>query len=253
MKIISKKTVLIFSAAFLITLLALAPAALLDVWVGSATHGAVSLAYPAGTIWSGSATPVLHFRQGAPMPLVRMDWDISFRGIFSGGLLLRLRESAAPSKPPAEILIGLRQVELRNFAIELPAAAMGELDPMLQAMRFQGQVLIAAGKLVLERDGKVTGNVAADWQGAGSALSPVNPFGNYRFDLAGQGDRVQISLGTVSGDLQLNGQGAWQSSGKLSFQAAASATGPGREMFTELLHHLGPETAPGVFSFKIGQ
>jgi general secretion pathway protein N len=249
---INRKTIAIFAAAFLITLVVKAPATLLDAWVGSATNGALALAYPAGTVWSGSATPVLNFRQSAPLPLARMDWEISFRSIFSGGILLRLRDSSAPQKPPAEIYLGLRQVELRNFAIELPAAAMGELDPMLQAMRFQGQVEIAAGSLVIRRDGTVNGNVAANWQGAGSALSPVNPFGNYHFDLTGQGDRVQISLGTLSGGLQLNGQGTWLTSGKLSFQAAASASGPGKEMFSEILHHMGPETAPGVFTFKIG-
>jgi general secretion pathway protein N len=249
---INKKTIAVFTAAFLITLIVTAPATLLDAWVGRATNGAVGLSNPAGTIWSGSATPVLNFRQSAPLPLARMDWDISFRSIFSGGILLRLRENGAPLKPPAEIYFGLGQVELRNFAVELPAAAMGELDPMLQAMRFQGQVEIAAGNLVLRRDGTVMGNVAANWQGAGSAMSPVNPFGSYHFDLAGQGDHVQISLGTLSGGLQLSGQGTWLTSGKLSFQASASASGPGKEMFSEMLHHLGPETAPGVFSFKIG-
>ena len=254
---INKKTIAIFAAAFLVTLVVKAPAALLDSWVGAATNGAMSLAYPAGTVWSGSATPVLNFRQSAPLPLARMDWDISFRSILSGAILLRLRDSTAPLKPPAEIYLGLRQVELRNFAVDLPAAAIGELDPMLQAMRFQGRVDIAAGDLVFRRDGTVSGNAAANWQGAGSALSPVNPFGSYHFDMAGQGDRVQISLGTLpgglpSGGLQLNGQGAWLTSGKLSFQASASASGPGKEMFSEMLHHLGPETAPGVFTFKIG-
>jgi general secretion pathway protein N len=195
---------------------------------------------------------VLNFKQGAPFPLERMDWSISFRSIFSGSILLLLRESASPQKPPAEIYLGIRQVELRNIAIELPAAAMGELNPMLQAMHFQGLVAIATDNLVLQRNGSVTGKMAANWQMAGSALSPVNPFGNYRFDLAGTGDNIQIGLSTVSGDLQLNGQGQWLTSGQLSFQTTASAVGASKEVFSEMLHHLGPETAPGVFTFKIG-
>jgi len=212
----------------------------------------VSLSNPVGTIWSGSATPVLNFKQGAPFPLERMDWSISLRAIFSGNILLLLKESAAPQNPPAEIYLGFRQVELRNIAIELPAAVMGELNPMLQTMRFQGRVGITADNLVLQRSGAVTGKMAATWQMAGSAMSPVNPFGSYHFDLSGMGDKIQIGLSTVSGDLQLNGQGEWLTVGKLSFQATAKAIDSRKEVFSEMLHHLGPETAPGVFSFKLG-
>lgn len=249
---LNKKNITLFSLAFLITLLVKAPASLMDAWASQATNGVVSLSNPAGTLWSGSATPVLNFKQGAPFPLERMEWNISFRSILSGAILLQLRESAAPQKPPAEIYFGFRQVELRNIAIELPAATMGELNPLLRAMRFQGQVGISTDNLVLQRSGAVTGKASANWQMAGSTLSPVNPFGNYRFDLSGVGDKVQINLSTVSGDLQLNGQGEWLTTGKLSFQTTAKAVGASKEVFSEMLHHLGPETEPGVFLFKLG-
>lgn len=249
---INRINIALFLAAFFVTLLVRAPASLLNAWVEGASNGMLALAEPTGTVWGGSATPVLNFRQGAPLPLERMDWNVSFRSLLSGNLLLQLRESAAPQKPPAEVYFGMRQVELRNVAIELPAAAMGGLDPMLQAMHFQGQVGISADSLVLQRNGSVTGKMAANWVGAGSALSPVNPFGNYRFDLSGTGDRVNVSLSTVSGDLQLNGQGEWLTSGKLSFQTTAKADGAGKEVFSEMLHHLGPETQPGVYLFKLG-
>lgn len=249
---IKRKHIAIFTAVFVVTLVARAPASLLDAWVGRATGGAVALADCSGTIWNGAATPVLNFKQGAPMPLERVDWSISFRSILSGTILLQLRDSAAPQMPPAEIYVGLRQVELRNLALDLPAAALGELHPMLQAMRFQGRMTISTSSLVLSRNGSVTGNMSANWQMAGAALSPVNPFGNYRFDLSGAGDKVQVTLSTVSGDLQLTGQGEWLTSGKLTFQTTARAVGAGKQVFSEMLHHLGPETEPGVFSFKIG-
>jgi len=249
---VNKKHIALFVAGFVTTLAAMAPASLMDSWIGRASNGAVALANPSGTIWSGSATPVLNFKQGAPMPLDRMEWAISFRHILSGNIVLQLRESASPQMPPAEVYFGMRQLELRNIAMDLPAAAMGELNPLLQAMRFQGQVTISTTDLVLQRNGSVTGNMAANWQMAGAALSPVNPFGNYRFDLVGKGDKIEISLSTLSGDLQLNGQGEWLTSGKLTFQTTAKAVGAGKEAFSEMLHHLGPETEPGVFSFKIG-
>src|SRR5512135_2553133 len=134
-KTMDKKYLALFAAAFLVTLLVQAPAALMGAWVGQATRGVVAFTNPAGTIWNGSATPVLNLKQGASFPLERMDWNISFRPIFSGSILMQLRESLSPQKPPAEIYLGIRQVELRNIAIELPAAALGELNPLLQGMR----------------------------------------------------------------------------------------------------------------------
>lgn len=248
----SKKNIALFAAAFLITLIVQAPAALLGSWVRQGSTGVVDLTNPSGTIWSGSATPVLTLNQGAAFPLERMDWNISFRNIFSDGILLQLRDSAVPQQAPAKIYFGIRQLALQNVAIKLPAATLGALNPLLQGMGFQGWVKLSTNHLVLRRSGEVIGKASADWQMAGSALSPINPFGNYHFDLSGAGNKINISLSTVSGDLHLDGQGMWQATGKLSFQARASAVGAGKVVFSEMLHHLGPESEPGVFLFNLG-
>lgn len=249
---VSKKIIALFVCVFVATLIVRAPAALLGSVVRQSSQGIVELSNPAGTVWNGSATPMLNLRQGASFPLERMDWNISFRTILSGNILVKLQESASRQKLPSEIYIGPRQVELRNISIELPAAALGALNPLLQGMAFQGQVQVSTDKLVLQHKGAIDGKMAANWQMAGSALSPVNPFGSYRFDLSGLGDRIQFSLRTLSGDLQLSGQGEWLTSNKLSFQTTAKAVGASKEMFTEMLHHLGPEIEPGIFSFKVG-
>lgn len=248
---INKKTVAIFMLAFTVTLVAGMPAALMDNWVRKASGGVVGLANPEGTIWRGAATPVLNLGRNTPLALNRMHWEISFSKVLTGNLLVRLREGEDIRQSPMEILLGFRQAELRNASIELPAAVMGGLNPILLAMHFQGRVAIATDKLVLGRDGTVQGVLTANWRDAGSAMSPLNPFGDYRFDLAGSGKQVKVNLTTVSGVLQLNGDGAW-SDGKLGFQVTATAKGDSKAVFSEMLHHLGPETSPGVFLFKIG-
>lgn len=249
---VSKKIAVIFVCVFCATLIVQAPAALLGPLVRQASHGIVELSNPAGTLWSGSATPMLNLKQGVSFPLEHMDWRISFGPMPSGNILVKLQESASPQKPPSEIYIGARQVELRNTSFELPAASLGALNPLLQGMGFQGLVQVSADKLVLQYSGAINGKAAANWRMAGSALSPVNPFGSYHFDLSGMGDRIQFSLNTLSGDLQLNGQGEWLTSNKLSFQTTARAVGAGKDVFAEMLRHLGPEIEPGVFSFRIG-
>lgn len=249
--LINKRTLAVFLLALVVMLVATMPAALMDGWVRQASGGMVRLASPHGTLWRGAATPLLNLGHGDPLVLNRIHWQVSLRKIFSGNLLVHLREGEKSRKLPVNILLGLHQVELDNVSLELPAGVIGGLNPILLAMHFQGRVVITTDKLVLGRDGMVQGALTANWHDAGSALSPLNPFGDYRFALDGKGDKVAIDLSTVSGVLQLDGKGAW-SGGKLSFRTTASAKGKSKEVFSEMLHHLGPEISPGVFLFKIG-
>lgn len=251
MNLSRKKILAYFVSAFCVTLIAQAPAALLGAWVTQSSQGVIELAEPTGTIWNGSATPVLSLKRSTSLPLERIDWSISFLSVFSGNIKAQLRANATPQKSPSEIYFGIRQVELRNISLELPATVLGELNPLLQGMDFQGQVQISAENLVIQHNGAISGKLVANWLMAGSALSPINPFGSYRFDLTVLDDKIQISLSTLSGELQLNGQGEWLTSNKLSFQATAKAIGASREVLVEMLRHLGPEIEPGVFSFKV--
>lgn len=242
----------IFLVAFLVTLVVLAPAALINAWAIRLTDGRLVLAGAHGTLWHGTATPVIQLKDAPPLRLGGVTWDVSLRALWRGKLLLRIRDEGAPQQAPAEIYVGPSQVELRNMHLELPAAAMGGLNPLLQAMSFQGRLAVSTSSLVLSSNGTITGSANATWQMAGSAFSPVNPFGSYQLDMKGAGDTVQVAISTLSGDLQLSGGGKWHS-GALAFHATASARGARKEAFSEMLHHLGPETSPGVFAFNLGQ
>ncbi len=242
----------IFLAAFIVTLGALAPAALMNTWAMRLTDGRLMLAGASGTLWHGTATPALQLKDAPPLRLGSVVWEVSLRSLWRGRLILRVRDEGVPQQEPSEIYFGLSQVELRNVHLDVPAAAMGGLNPLLQAMRLEGRLTVSASSLVLRRNGEVTGAADATWQRAGAALSPVNPFGNYRLDLNGAGDTLKISLASLSGDLQLNGQGTWHA-GTLAFQVNASASAARKDAFAEMLHHLGPETSSGVFSFTLGK
>lgn len=243
----------VFACAFCVTLIVQAPAALLGTWVKQSSHGSIELADSSGTIWRGSATPMLSLKSNTSFPLERIGWSISFFSIFTGKIKVQLRVNATPQRLPSEVYFSARQVELRNIALELPATVLGEFNPLLQGMGLQGQVQMSTEDLVIQHNGTTSGKIVANWLMAGSALSPVNPFGSYRFDLTGLGGRIQIRLSTISGDLQLNGQGEWLTSNRLSFQSTAKAIGTNKDVLAEMLRHLGPEIEPGIFSFKVGQ
>jgi general secretion pathway protein N len=242
----------IFSAAFLAALAIQAPATLCATWLAYGTGGRLALAQAKGTVWKGTAIPVVNLKAEAPLRLGRVTWDVTLRSLWRGAILLRVRQDGAQQKQPAEILLRPGQADFRNFSLELPAPAMGGLDPVLQAMHLQGRLLISADSIVLGGNGAVTGTAVADWEMAGSDLSPINPFGTYRLLLTGSGDKVGIVLSTEAGCLHLNGRGEWRA-GTLVFQATATAEGKGKEALARMLHHLGPETAPGVFSFSLNR
>lgn len=242
----------IFLSAFVMALIAQAPASVLGTWLVRASGGRVVLAEPHGTIWNGTATPVIQLKAAAPLRLGTVAWNVSLRPLWHGYVLLSVRQVGAAHAKPSEIWVRPGQTEFRNFALDLPAAAMGGLNPLLQAMRLQGRLAISANGIAIGHDGEVTGTATANWEMAGSTLSPINPFGSYRLELAGEGDKIKINLSTVSGCLQLNGHGQWLGDA-LEFEATANATGKSKDALSEMLHHLGPETAPGVFSLKISR
>lgn len=242
----------VFAVVFIVALAIQAPATVLGGWVARGTGGRLVLAQPTGTVWSGTATPVVNLKSAAPLRLGRVSWDISLRSLWRGIIVLHVRQNDAQQKQPAEIRLSSGQADFRNFSLELPAAAMGGLDPLLQAMHFQGRLLISANSIAVGRDGSITGTAVANWEMAGSDLSPINPFGTYRLRLTGEGKKVGIVLSTESGCLRLNGQGEWRA-GTLAFEATATSTGKNKGALVDMLHHLGPETAPGVFSFRLNR
>jgi general secretion pathway protein N len=80
------------------------------------------------------------------------------------------------------------------------------------------------------------------WDGAGSDLSSVNPLGDYRLDVNGEGENVVFKLATVRGALEVTGQGHWQPlrDGMLQINGYARARAQQKEL-QPLLQFLGAE------------
>jgi hypothetical protein len=75
--------------------------------------------------------------------------------------------------------------------------------------------------------------------------------GDYRLTLVGAGDHIKIGLTTISGILQLGGDGDWLTGRGLEFHGKAQASAGSNDSLKELLNHLGPEAGPGVHSFNL--
>ena len=75
-KLLSKTTLLLFIFVALTTLIITAPATLLSPWATQASQGRLLLTNVSGTLWQGSATPVLLQKNNALLPLQQMHWEI---------------------------------------------------------------------------------------------------------------------------------------------------------------------------------
>lgn len=232
-----------------VAMVAFAPAAWLADAVARASNGRVLLAEAEGSLWRGSALPVLTGGPGSKDAAVlpsRLDWSIR---PFFGGLRLTLSQ-------PCCIDPGL-QIEWRpgwnkvSIAVRpasgsvghWPAAWLEGLGAPWNTLRPGGQLRLATPGMVVESRGgvwQVNGRADLDWLQASSRLSTLDALGSYRIGLVGTpeggGDepaakgpagRPTISLRTLDGALQLSGNGQWGERG-LSFKGEARAA-PGFE------------------------
>jgi len=246
----SKRIVLIFVVAFLLTLFVTAPASILDWGLQHATQGKILLANANGTIWNGSATPSLRTSDNRFVTLPFLHWEISLQSIFSGKILTRLQWDNQQSGPATEALLSFNQLELRHTQLRLPARVLEEASPMLKAAQFRGDLQIECNSLVFSKHG-MEGTALVDWRQASSALSSVAPLGDYHLELIGTGERIHIALTTNSGMLFLEGDGNWLASRGLEFHGKAHAASANNTNLADLLSHLGPEISPGVHDFNL--
>ena len=246
----NKRTLLIFAFAFIITLIITAPATLLQGWMQHASQGQLVLANTSGTVWHGSATPALPQREVGFIALGRLHWDVALLPLFSGKLKIILRWDDVPQTTAMEAILSSNGLELNHAQLALPAAALGEISPLLQPVQLQGQIQIQSEHLLVSSQG-IEGVANADWINAGSALSAVNPLGKYHLTFTGAGERLHIALATTSGALVMDGQGDWSQARGLEFHGKARAAEGKQDSLAELLAHLGPEQTAGVHTLTL--
>lgn len=231
-------------------LLITAPASLLDPVVRRISHEKLSLANAQGTIWQGSATPVLQLAENSDIALHTLNWKIRLQALLNGQFVAELGWDGQKSATAMKLTLNMRGVTLTDATLPLPAGLIGELSPLLKPAQFYGDLDIQS-RLIAFSDNRLQGSATARWNRAGSALSTVNPLGNYQIDMAAQPGMLSAVLTTRDGALLLDGQGSWSASQGLHFSGTARATPNAQPTLAELLQHLGPQTAPGTYRISI--
>jgi general secretion pathway protein N len=225
---------------YLLFLVVTLPAAWLADGVARLSRKAVQLQDPDGSVWSGSGRLVM--AKGREFGL--MKWSVNPLWLFAGRLHLNVQLSGGQAQGQGTVRVGYRSLTLKDVEAAVPAELAPALYSPAALIDPKGQIRLRTASL--EASGKgLQGTAELTWQGAGARVGGANPLGDYRLDVNGQGENAQLTLATLNGRLQLNGQGQWQTTtGALRFQGSAAAAQPDPQLDL-LLNLLGPDQGGG--------
>ena len=214
---------------------AFAPASWLARAVADASDGQLLLADARGTVWSGSARPVLSggadSRDAATLP-GRLAWTLRLRG---AGIELQALQDCCLGEPlrlqlrPGLNRIGITLAPLTGPVGRWPLSWLAGLGTPWNTMQLSGRVRLSSPGMSLQSvqgRWRLDGQAELELQDVASRLSQLAPLGSYRVSLRG-GDTATLSLVTLDGPLQISVQGEWAASG-LRLRGEAHAA-PGAE------------------------
>ena len=232
-----------------------APARWLAQGITSATADQLQFVNARGTVWRGQADLMFTGGQGSqtrttlPQGLRWRLWPTLVGGVPS--LALELHAPCCTLQPIALIArpsLGGGEVRLAAFSSQWPAELLTGLGTPWNTLRMEGQLSLQTDGLTLRWDsgrGSLHGALAVEARDLASRLSTLRPLGSYRMDVRAEadGNTTTLVLQTLSGRLQLQGQGQWVG-GRLRFQGVAEAAPDSEAALNNLLNIIGRRQGP---------
>lgn len=192
--------------AYLVFLLANVPAA----WVGFAlersSRGALALGDPAGTLWKGSGLLALR-SGGAFRGITDFQWSCNPLSVLTGRLSVALSGIAPEVRLRANVSVGAGSVRFKNVEVDALAAVLEPAVPAAAFAKPDGRLRVLADSVEIDGTG-IVGAATVEWLEAG--VSGLQRLGDYRLQIAGNGERAELKLATLRGDLRLTGAGEWR-------------------------------------------
>jgi len=227
-----------------------APATWLTKAVASWTDQRLILADARGTVWSGSAVPVLaggpDSRAASFLP-GRLEWTLSPR--WYGVELAARQDCCLNGTVLAEIRPGLGGVRAKLVAPQgrigqWPSAWLGGLGTPWNTLQLGGSFrLLSPGATIESAEGRwhLEGRVDLDLEGVSSRLTTLETLGSYKVSLtggSGANTATLLSLSTQDGPLQLTGSGTWGPGG-VKFRGEARSAAADEAALSNLLNIIG--------------
>jgi general secretion pathway protein N len=239
---------------FVALLLATAPASLAS-WLVQRNFGpAVVLEQAEGGLWAGKAKALHVMLSGSPVVIPDLTWRVRWGSLFKGEVALALASGADGKSSAGTVFMGWNQAGIENVDAVLPAQLLPEMIPIMRNAFSGGELTLRSKKLML-KEGVSSGEAELVWANVGSPLSPLNPLGDYRFQITGDQQRVLIRAETLRGALHFAGNGEWSMKEGLRFTGSANAEPSRRTELEPVLNLFGAADQNGnrVIAFKLGK
>jgi hypothetical protein len=196
--------------ALLLGLLVSAPAAWWDVALARASRGSLLLAPESGTFWQGSGSLQALLPEGRVATLARVSWRFDFSNWYRARLGLAMLDSAN-ANPLLVAHVSPAGVEIEALHLGLPMSWLGHYSAMVRDAGLSGQLTLSSQQLRFERIGQhLAGEAELVWLGAGTRLLPGKALGDYRLGLSLADQDLKLALTTLSGAVNLQGDGLWR-------------------------------------------
>ncbi|HEY6240266.1 MAG TPA: type II secretion system protein N [Burkholderiales bacterium] len=224
--------------AYLVFLAVNLPAA----WLGSALErasgGTLALGDASGTVWNGRGALALR-SGGAYRRIAELEWRCNPLWILTGRLNVALSGRAPEAQLRANASFGFGNVRVRDVEVSAPASFLETTVVAVAFAKPDGQLHIAADSVEAGKDG-VRGAASVEWTDAGLSGFSARRLGDYRLQITGNGDRAELKLATLRGDLRLDAQGEWRASQPRILQLRGTAeAAPERKDLESLMQALG--------------
>lgn len=228
--------------------IAFAPASWLAGAVATATDQRLLLSDARGTVWHGSAVPVLtggaQSRTAAALP-GRLNWQLV---LHLSGIELRLLQPCCMAHPLVlQMQPGLSRLTVRLMPHggslgEWPAAWLSGLGAPWNTLQLGGTLRLTSPGLTVQSDSgrwHLQGQAMLELNNIASRVSTLERLGSYRLSLDGSGaSGAQMNLQTLDGSLILEGSGSWTAA-QLRFRGEARAAPGFESALNNLLNILG--------------
>lgn len=239
----------------MVALVLFAPASWLAAGLAWASNGAVQIVNTRGSVWRGQGDLLLTGGEGSRTESALpqgLRWRLNPTWAERQPAIALALETPCCSAQPLSITVlpGLKTNTLRvgPFNSQWPAVLLVGLGTPWNTLRPEGQLALQSeGMAVQLVDGRLRlqGALQIDALDMTSRLATLRPLGSYRVHLNAtpEGNSASLQVQTLSGGLQLSGNGQWLGA-RLRFQGVAQAA-PGRETALEnLLNIIGRRDGP---------
>lgn len=216
-----------------------APAAYVDLALREASGGRVRVADAAGTVWHGEGRLVLMEGadgiSGFAIPGA-LQWDVRALPLLAG--LVDASIALPGMARPVRINGGVGEWRIEPGSIDLPVTQLSRLGSPWNTIQPAAALVVKWESLTFRSSG-LDGRLFLELRDVVSAMTPVRPLGSYRADVTATGRQAEVRLSTLSGALQLQGQGSWERQRGLRLQAQAWGEGEDRARLQALLGLIG--------------